>query len=139
MVDEINLDNLSSCLMQHLLLIQICRRDYRESGRTTPNISLLYKYQSDIVKSVSRGGSVSTAPGYRLDDHTIQVRFPAETKDFSSSLLCTDRLWGPPSLLKMGTGGPFSRDKARPRSDVDHSPPRSRVSSNYTFSSPCAS
>jgi hypothetical protein len=33
-----------------------------------------------------QGSSVSIVSGYRLDDRAIQVRSPAETKDFSSNL-----------------------------------------------------
>jgi hypothetical protein len=47
---------------------------------------------------------------YGLDDRAIEVRSPAETKDFS----CT-----------MGTGGPFSGAKGRPGCDAVHSPPSS--------------
>jgi hypothetical protein len=70
------------------------------------------------------GSSVSLVSGYVLDDRAIDVRSPAGAEDFSCSLLCPDRLWGPPSLLCiMGTRGPFPRGKAWPGHDADHSPP----------------
>jgi hypothetical protein len=52
----------------------------------------------------SRGSSVSTVSGYRLNYRAIEVRSPAEGDDFSSSL-CPDQLWGPPSLLFNGYWG----------------------------------
>jgi len=36
--------------------------------------------------------------------------------------LCPDRLWGPPSLLYNGYGGPFPGGKARPGRDADLTP-----------------
>jgi hypothetical protein len=62
---------------------------------------------------------------YGLDDRAIRVRSPAGEKDFSSILLCPDRLWGPPSLLYNGYRGSFPGDKARPGRDADNSPPSS--------------
>jgi hypothetical protein len=54
----------------------------------------------------------------------IEVRSPAEAKDFSSSL-CVQSGSGPPSLLHNGYRGPFPEAKARPGRDADHSPPSS--------------
>jgi len=34
-----------------------------------------------------------------------------------------DRLWGPPGLLFIGTGGPYPRGIKQPRHEADHSPP----------------
>jgi hypothetical protein len=62
--------------------------------------------------------------GYGLDDRAIEIRSPAEAKEFSSNL-CPDRLWAHPASCTMGTGGPFSGAKARPGRDADHSPPSS--------------
>jgi hypothetical protein len=36
---------------------------------------------------------------YRLDDSELGVRFPIQTRDFSNSLYCTDRLWNPTRFL----------------------------------------
>jgi hypothetical protein len=63
--------------------------------------------------------------GYGLDDRAIEVRSPAEAKDFSSSL-CVQTVSGAhPASYTMGTGGPFPGGKARPGRDADHSPPSS--------------
>jgi hypothetical protein len=56
------------------------------------------------ISGGSRGNSVSIVSGYGLHDQGIEVRSPAEAKDFFSSL-CPDRLWGPPSLLYNGYQG----------------------------------
>jgi hypothetical protein len=45
---------------------------------------------------------------YGVDDRAIEVRSPAEATNFFSSVLCPDRLWGPPSLLYSGNGGVLS-------------------------------
>jgi hypothetical protein len=47
--------------------------------------------------------TVSIVYGYALDDRAIEVRSPAEGKDFFSN-----RLWGPPSLLSSGYRGVLS-------------------------------
>jgi hypothetical protein len=60
--------------------------------------------------------SVSIVSGYGLDDRAIQVRSRAGAKDFSSNL-CVYR-------------GSFSRGKARPGRDDDHSPPSSAEGKN---------
>jgi hypothetical protein len=60
--------------------------------------------------------------GYGLDDPAIEVRSPAGAEDFSSSLLCPDRLWGPPSLLYNRYRESFPGGKARPERDADNSP-----------------
>jgi hypothetical protein len=57
---------------------------------------------------VNRGSSVSIVFGYGLDDRAIEVRSPAGAKEFSS-ILCPDRLWGPPSLRYNGYRGSFPR------------------------------
>jgi hypothetical protein len=62
---------------------------------------------------------------YGLDDRAIGVRFPAEAKDFSSSLCVQTGSWAHPASCTMGTGGPFPGSKARPERDADHSPPSS--------------
>jgi hypothetical protein len=62
---------------------------------------------------------------YGLDDRAIEVRSPAEAKDFSS-ILCVQNGSGAHSAsCPMGTGGPFPGGKARPGRDADHSPPSS--------------
>jgi hypothetical protein len=72
-----------------------------------------------------RGSSVSIVSDYGLDDRAIEVRSPAEAKDFSSSLCVQTGSGAYPASCTMGTGGPFTGGKARPGSDPDHSPPSS--------------
>jgi hypothetical protein len=72
------------------------------------------------ISGWSRGNSVSIVSGYGLHDQAIEVRSPAEAKDFFPSL-CPDRLWGP-AFCTMDTRGAFPGSKARPGRDVDHSP-----------------
>jgi hypothetical protein len=62
---------------------------------------------------------------YGLDDRAIEVRFPAEAEDFSSSLCVQTGSGAHPASHPMGTGGSFPGGKARPRRDADHSPPSS--------------
>jgi hypothetical protein len=77
-----------------------------------------------------------------MDDQDIEVRSPAETKDFSCSLCVQTGSEAHPASCTMGTGGPFPRGKARLGRDADHSPhlvPRSRMSRSYISSPPSAS
>jgi hypothetical protein len=62
----------------------------------------------------SWGSSVSIVSGYRLDDRAIEVRSPAEIKDFSS-ILC----------VQTGYRGYFAEGKVLPGRDDDHSSPSS--------------
>jgi hypothetical protein len=55
----------------------------------------------------SCGNSVSTVSDYGLDDRSIEVRSPAETKDFSSSLCIQTGSEAHPASCTMGTGDPF--------------------------------
>jgi hypothetical protein len=77
----------------------------------------------------TRSSSVSIVSGYGLEDRAIEVRFPAEIKDFSSS-----------HCVQTGSGAhPASCPgcKSRPGRDADHSPPlvlRSWMSRSYTSS-----
>jgi hypothetical protein len=74
---------------------------------------------------MSRVSSVSIVSGYGLDDRTIEVRSPAEAKNFSSILCVQTGSGAHPASCRKGTGSPFPGDKARPRRDADHSPPSS--------------
>jgi hypothetical protein len=71
------------------------------------------------------GSSVSIVSGYGLDDRAIEIRSPAEAKDFSSSIYVQTGSRAHPASCKMGTGGPFPGAKARSGRDADHSPPSS--------------
>jgi hypothetical protein len=53
---------------------------------------------------VNRDSSVGIATDYGLDDRGVAVRVPVGSRIFSSPCRL-DRLWGPPNLLPMGTGG----------------------------------
>jgi hypothetical protein len=69
------------------------------------------------------GSSVSIVSVYGLDYQAIEVRYPAEVNDFSSSL-CVQTVSGAHVIsCTMGTGGPFHGGKARPGRDAD--PPSS--------------
>jgi hypothetical protein len=52
-----------------------------------------------------------------------EVRSPVEANDFYSNLCVQTGSGAHPASSPMGTGGPFSGSKARPRRDADHSPP----------------
>jgi hypothetical protein len=76
-------------------------------------------------------------PGYGLDDRAIEVRSPAEARDFSSSLCVQICSGAHPDSCTKGTGDPFPGAKARPGRDADHSPhpvPRSLMSRSHTSS-----
>jgi hypothetical protein len=85
------------------------------------------------------GSSVSIMSGYGVDDRAIEVRYPAEAKDFSSTLCVQTGSGAHPASCTMGTGGPFPGGKARRGRDADYSPhlvPKSRMSRSYTSSPP---
>jgi hypothetical protein len=67
----------------------------------------------------------NTVSDYVQDDRAIEVRLPAEAKDFSSSLCVQTGSGAHPASCTVDTGGPFPGGKARPRRDADHSPPSS--------------
>jgi hypothetical protein len=71
------------------------------------------------------GSSVSIVSGYKLDDRAIEVRFPAEAKDFSSNICVQTGSGAHPASCTMGTGGPYPGAKVGPGRDADHSPPSS--------------
>jgi hypothetical protein len=94
--------------------------------KTTPNLlntkvqSVLTKekvyYLSNSVRiyfflegtSCEPGSSVSIVSGYGLDDKEIEVRSPAEAKDFSSSLCVQTGSGAHPASCTKGTRGPFT-------------------------------
>jgi hypothetical protein len=71
------------------------------------------------------GSSGSIVSDYGLDDRAIEVRSPAEAKDFSSILCVQIGSGAHPASCTMGTGGPFPGGKAQPGRDPDHSLPSS--------------
>jgi hypothetical protein len=78
---------------------------------------------SFLLLSGSRGSSVSIVSDYELDDWAIEVRSPAEAKNFSSNLCVQTGSGAHPVSCTMGIGFPFPGAKARPGRDADHSPP----------------
>jgi hypothetical protein len=91
------------------------------------NSSLFFPFR------VSSGSIVS---GYGLDDPSIEVRSPAEAKDFSSSLCVQTGSGAHPASCTMGTGGPFpmaKRGRGVMLTTHPHLVPTSRMSRNYTF------
>jgi hypothetical protein len=87
--------------------------------------------------SIEPGSSVSVVSGYGLDDRAIEVRSPAERKDFYSSVCVQTSSGAHPASCTVGTGGPFPGSKARPGRDADHSlhlVSRSRLSKSHTSS-----
>jgi hypothetical protein len=59
---------------------------------------------------------------YGLDDQAFGVRFPAGSKDFSSSLCVQTGSGAHPASCTMGTGVLSPGVKSRPGRDADHSP-----------------
>jgi hypothetical protein len=74
----------------------------------------------------SRGSSVSIVSGYGLEDLGIEVRSPAEARDFFSNLCVQTSSGDHPASYPMGAGKSFPGGKAWAGRDSDHSPP-SRV------------
>jgi hypothetical protein len=62
---------------------------------------------------------------YGLDDRAIQVRSPAEAKDFYCILCVKTGSGAHTASCPMGTWGPFPAGKVRLGLDADHSPPSS--------------
>jgi hypothetical protein len=59
------------------------------------------------------------------DDRAVEIRSPAEARDFSSNLCVQTDSGVHPASCPMGTGGRFPGAKERPGLDADHSPPSS--------------
>jgi hypothetical protein len=64
--------------------------------------------------------SVSVLFGYGLDDRAVEVRSPAEAKDFSCSLCVPTGSGTRAASYTVGTGGSFPGANARPGRDADH-------------------
>jgi hypothetical protein len=76
----------------------------------------------ELNKIVGAGGSVRIVSGYEMDDGAIEVRAPAEARDFSSNLCVQTSSGAHPASCAMGIGGPLPGGKARLGRDADHSP-----------------
>jgi hypothetical protein len=82
---------------------------------------------------------VSVVSGCGLDDRAIEVRSPAEAKDFSSSLCVQTGSEAHPAFCTMGTGGPFpgvKRGRGVTLTTHSHLVLRSRMSRSCTSSPP---
>jgi hypothetical protein len=87
----------------------------------------------------SRGSSGSRVSDYGLDDRPIEVRSPAETKYFSSTLCVQTGSGAHPASCPMGTGGPFlgvKRGRGVTLTTHPHLVPRSWMSRIYISSPP---
>jgi hypothetical protein len=62
---------------------------------------------------------------YGLDDWAIEIRSPAEAKDFSSNLCVQTGSEAHPASCAMGIGGPFPEANRGRDVNADHSPPSS--------------
>jgi hypothetical protein len=85
------------------------------------------------------GSSVSIVSGYGLDDRAIDVRSPAEAKNFSCSLCVQNGPAVHPASCPMGTGvlSPgLKRGRGVTLTTHPHLLPRSRMSRSYTSSPP---
>jgi hypothetical protein len=105
----------------HTLCSENLKSDWTYKAHDVVHWRGIYEY--DHMRS--RVSPVSIVSGYGLDDREIEVRSPAEAKDFSSNLCVQTGSGAHPASCTMGTGGLFPGAKARPRSDADHSPPSS--------------
>jgi hypothetical protein len=80
------------------------------------------------------GSSVSIVSGYGLDDRAIEVRSPAEAKDFFSRLCVQTGSGAHPASCTMGTGvlSPgVKRGRGVTLTTHPHLEPRSRMSTSY--------
>jgi hypothetical protein len=99
--------------------------NYRNGGPKTKRESTeeISHCSFNIGPVMTPGTSVSIVSGYGLDDRAIEVRSPADMKDFSSSLCVQTGSAANPASCTIGTEGPISGAKARPGRDANHSPP----------------
>jgi hypothetical protein len=76
---------------------------------------------------MSRGTHCATTnlPTPAMPLRLLDIRFPAEANDFSSSLCYQTSSEAHSATYSMGTRSPFPGGKARPGSDADRSPPSS--------------
>jgi hypothetical protein len=74
----------------------------------------------------SRGSSGSIVSDYGLDNRSMEVRYPAETKRIFRLASCVQLGYGTHTAsFPVGTGGPFLGGKARQGRDDPHLVPRS--------------
>jgi hypothetical protein len=86
------------------------------------NTNILNRIRRYLYRQFSKISShLSIMSDYGLDDRSIDSR--CRRKDFSSNLCVQTGCGAHPASCRLGTGGPFSGDKARPGRDADHSSP----------------
>jgi hypothetical protein len=74
-----------------------------------------------LLKGKEPGSSVSIVSDYGLEDRMIEVRSPAEARNFSSNVCVQTSSGAHPASCTMGIEGPLPGGKARPGRDSDHS------------------
>jgi hypothetical protein len=89
-----------------------CKGKYYFINITMYNIYLdpITKLSTSDIFIKSGDSSVGIATSYGLHGRGVGIRAPVASSIFSSPRH-PDRLWGPPSLLPMGTGGYFPGGK----------------------------
>jgi hypothetical protein len=114
-----------------LLEIQTTGCEFRSLNIGTNNNSFnsesalnKYVFNKSLIIDREPGSSVSTVSGYGLDDRTIEVRSPAEAKDFPVTSVSRPAQ-GPTQPPVQWVRGFFPGAKARLRRDADYSPPSS--------------
>jgi hypothetical protein len=76
--------------------------------KTHVNCPYCYPILTKIrIYQQEQGSSVSIVSDYGLDDRVIEVRSPAASEDFSSSLCVQTGSEAHPASCTMDTGGPF--------------------------------
>jgi hypothetical protein len=112
---------------------------------TSSTVMLLFSSQDNILYNICRytigswGSSVSIVSDYGPDDQAVGVRFPAETKDFASSLCVQTGSGDHPASYPMGSGVlslGVKRSWFMTWTTHPHLVPRSRMSRSYISSPP---
>jgi hypothetical protein len=108
------------------------------------NVSLCYYHRLFLGTVVlwSRGSSVSIVSDYGLDDRAIEVRSPAEARDFSCSHCVQTGCGARPASCTVGTGFTFpgvKRGRGETLTTHPHLVPGLLMSRSYTSCTPCAS
>jgi hypothetical protein len=109
---------------RHVWYLTWCPESYARNCKHK-NVSYIraWKYCGSVLNILAKSG-------YGLDDRAIEVRSPADAKDFSSILCVQTGSGAHPVSCPVSTGGPFPGAKFRPGRDADHSPPSSAAVEN---------
>jgi hypothetical protein len=114
------------------------RWDYTAPQPRSPHDIIL----ASIILILEPGSSASIVSGYGLNYQAIEVRSPAEVRDFSFNLYVQTSSEAHPASCPMGIGGPFpgvKRGRGVTLTTHPHLMPRPWKSRSYTFSPHCAS